>query len=250
VHGTGLASADEKAVMISVLIVAGGNAVVSAEAVRTLKRHANREYQLVFVDNGSDKEEGLGTAVTSLLLPKDIFIRNDTQRSFAAANNQACALAVGEHLLLLNNDTVTEGDWQTPLLTEGVKYAVSGPMIRQLAVSDKDKAMVCHRINGEEVDSDPKVAGSYVMGWCLFTRKDYYQKLGGLDEVFWPMYCEDSDFCLRSVVEGGKLGKVQVPIRHLGGEDTKKYMDGNFRQHIGMANNYKMYARWVKGAIL
>jgi len=236
--------------VISVLMVAGGNAEMSAEAVKSLKKHSNREYQLVFIDNGSDKAEGLAGVITPLLQPKDVFLRNDTGRSFAAANNQACSVAVGEYLLLLNNDTVTEGDWQTPLLRYGVNYDISGPNVRMLAVADEAKAMVCHRVDGVEVEADPKASGAYIMGWCLFTRRDYYQRLGGLDEVFWPMYCEDSDFCLRAVIEGGKMGKFDIPIRHLGGEDTKKYMDNTFRQHIGMTNNYKMYARWVKGAIL
>ena len=236
--------------MISVLMVAGGNTEMSVEAIKTLKEHAKSEYQLVFVDNGSDKDEKLGEGVTAEFAPKDILIRNEMPRSFAAANNQACGLAKGEYLLLLNNDTVTNGDWQTPLLTEGVKYDLCGPSIRMLAISDAEKAMVCHRIDGVEVEAEPTEAGAYIMGWCLFTRREHYKKLNGLDETFWPMYCEDSDFCLRAVIEGGKMGKVDVPITHLGGRDTSKYMENRFRTHIGMTNNYKMYARWVKGAIL
>jgi len=46
------------------------------------------------------------------------------------------------------------------------------------------------------------------------------------------------------------MGKFDIPHPSLGRRRHEEYMDNTFRQHIGMTNNYKMYARWVKGAIL
>ena len=48
---------------ISVLMAAGGNTDISAEAVKSLKRHAVMNYQLVFIDNGSDPEEKLAETI-------------------------------------------------------------------------------------------------------------------------------------------------------------------------------------------
>ena len=236
--------------MISVLMVAGGNPEMSATAVRTLKEHALYDYQLVFVDNGSAKEEDLAKHINPLLTAKDIFIRNDVFRSFSRANNQAAAVADGNYLLCLNNDTVTEGDWQTPLLEGGGKYDLCGPTVRQLAIVQEIKAMMCRRVDGVMYDADVSDIGAYVEGWCLFLRKDYYRQLGGFDEVFWPMYCEDSDLSFRVTSAGGKLGKVPIPIRHLGSQDSLKYLKQSWKDTINMANNHRMYARWVQGAVL
>lgn len=236
--------------MISVLMVAGGNPEMSATAVRTLKEFSLYDYQLVFVDNGSAKAENLGGVITPLLGIKDIFIRNEVFRSFARANNQACEMAEGSHILGLNNDVVVEGDWQTPLLDEGPNFDLCGPTVRQLCIVEEIKAMMCHRKDGVMRDADVTDVGAYVEGWCFFLRRDYFRKLGGFDEVFWPMYCEDSDLSFRVTASGGKLGKVAVPIKHLGSQDSLKYLKQSWKDTINMANNHKMYARWVQGAIL
>jgi len=231
-------------------MVAGGNPEMSATAVRSLKERASYDYQLVFVDNGSDTAEDLKAHIKPLLNEKDIFIRNEVFRSFARANNQAASVADGDHLLCLNNDIVAEGDWQTPLLEAGKKYELCGPNVRQLAIVLEIKAMMCRRVDGVMYEAEVTDVGAYIEGWCLFLRKDYYRQLGGFDEVFWPMYCEDSDLSFRATTSGGKLGKVAVPIRHLGSQDSLKYLKQSWKDTINMANNHKMYARWVQGAIL
>jgi GT2 family glycosyltransferase len=253
VHGTGLASPDEEAcvsIPISVMMLSRGSAEMSATAVKSLQDTAIGEFQLVFVDNGSDKSEKLSDAITPILSTKDIFVRNEVNRSVARATNQAASLSDGVYLLWLNNDIVAHGDWQTPLLTEGVKYDLCGPTVRQIGIVEELKAMMCRRENGVMADAEPSSNGAYVEGWCLFIRRDYYKYIGGLDEVFWPMYCEDTDLSFRVVATGGKLGKVPVPIRHIGSVDTMKYYEQRYKETLNMANNYKLYARWVQGAIL
>jgi len=237
-------------VPISVLMVSGGSPDMSAAAVKSLRENTNGEFQLVFIDNGSDKAEKLGDSISPLLIRQDMFVRNETKVSFARANNQAAGLANGSYLLLLNNDTVTSGDWQKPLLTEGVKYGVCGPTVRQMVVVPEINALICYNDKGKPLDAEPEVDGSYVEGWCLFTSREHYEKLNGLDEVFWPMFCEDSDFCFRAKRAGAKLGKVSVPIKHIGSVDTNKYIPSHYREAILMSNSYKMYARWIQGAIV
>ena len=235
---------------LSVLMVAGGNPEISAEAVSTLRQHSKMDYQLVFIDNGSDKTEALCEVIKPHLGNKDIFVRNEVGRSFARANNQALALADGSYVLGLNNDTITHGDWQTPLLTEGLEFDLCGPKVRRLIICDEIKQMLCHRPDGKMADAEVSEVGSYVEGWCFFLRKDYFEAMGGFDEAFWPMYCEDSDLSFRVKATGGKLGKVPVPIRHIGCADSKKYLTKFYQDNIAGANAHKLYARWVKGAII
>jgi GT2 family glycosyltransferase len=235
---------------ISVLMLARGSAEMTATAIKSLQDNAAGEYQLVLVDNGSDASEKLADTITPLLKTKDIFIRNEVNRSVARATNQAAALADGVYLLWINNDIVAEGDWQTPLLTEGPKYDLCGPTMRQIGIVHDIKAMMCRRENGLMKDAEPHENGIYVEGWCLFIRREYYRAIGGLDEVFWPMYCEDTDLSFRVAATGGKLGKVPVPIKHLGSVDTVKYYENTYKQTLNMANNHKLYARWVKGAVI
>lgn len=235
---------------LSVVMVAGGDPEMTTAAVATLFANARMEYQLVIVDNGSPKDEKLGDVVRPILQTKDIFIRNEVGRSFARANNQALAVADGTFFLGINNDVLVEGDWQTPFLTEGVKYDLCGPTVRRLTICDELKSMRCHRVDGNKADAEPSEAGAYLEGWCFFIRTEYFRGLGGFDEAFWPMYCEDSDLSFRVKAAGGTLGKVPVPIRHIGQGNSKKYLTDDYRNALCEANNHRMYARWVKGAIL
>ena len=235
---------------ISVLMAAGGNTDISAEAVKSLKRHAVMNYQLVFIDNGSDPEEKLAETIRPLLGNKDVFIRNEVGRSFARANNQALAVADGIGILCLNNDIVAEGDWQTPFVTEGVKYTLSGPCFRRLTTDHELKIMLCKREHGKMAEANPDDVAAYLEGWCMFIRKDAFQSIGGFDEVFWPMYCEDADLSFRVKAMGGTLGRVECPIRHLGQQDSTRYLKNQYKDVLATANCHRLYARWVKGALL
>ncbi len=235
---------------LSVIMPAINNADMCATAVRTLREHAKMDYQLIFVDNGSPVKDGVADAVRPLLNRRDIYLRNEVTRSFARANNQGLAVADGEYIVGLNNDVVVEGDWQTPLLTEGVKYDLCGTTIRRLVVCEELELMLCHRPDGKMADAEPSEPASYVECWLYFIKASLFRGLNGFDEAFWPMYCEDSDLSYRVKATGGKIGKVEVPIRHLQGMSTKTYYNDDLRKTLAKANEHKLYARWVKGAIL
>ena len=240
----------EEAVMITVVMVGFGQTDMTAEAVKSLQSNTVEDFQLVFVDNGSDVSEKMQETIQPMLGPKDIFIRNDVGRSFAKANNQGLAVADGEYILGLNNDTLTSGDWQTPLLESAKMYDLSGPTVRRLIVYDDLKLMMCHRSGNQMLDAEPYEPNAYVEGWCFIIKRDYFRELGGFDEMFWPMFCEDADLSFRVRQKGGKLGRVFVPIKHLGSKNSNKYLSQDYRDAVGTANAHKMYARWVKGALL
>src|SRR5262249_52963314 len=60
------------------------------------------DLEVVVVDNGST--DGAADAVADEF-PEVVLVRNERNRSFAAANNQAARVARGRCLLFLNNDT-------------------------------------------------------------------------------------------------------------------------------------------------
>ena len=73
-------------------------------------------YELIVVDNGSGEE-----LLSYLGQLEDRFsfihvVRNETNRGFAAANNQGLAQATGDGFVLLNNDTIVPRGWLTRLI--------------------------------------------------------------------------------------------------------------------------------------
>ena len=57
----------------------------------------------------------------------------------------------------------------------------------------------------------------WVSGVCLMTRRDTFERLGGLDESFF-MYWEDADYCRRAANAGHRCRYVpSVTVRHATG---------------------------------
>jgi len=60
-------------------------------------------------------------------------------------------------------------------------------------------------------------------GAFLMIRRDIWERLGGFDESFHPVWFEDVDFCRRAVDSGYRIEYVpQVRAEHTGGHSVKK----------------------------
>lgn len=129
--------------LVSVIIV-NWNGRRSLPAV--LKAVRNQRYEpieIIVVDNGStDGSLDLLQAEPAIRL-----IKNNHNRGFAAANNQALALARGEFVLLLNNDAILTEDYVRMLVADlkadARRGSVCGKLLRPAdgnAISTIDSA--------------------------------------------------------------------------------------------------------------
>jgi GT2 family glycosyltransferase len=60
-------------------------------------------------------------------------------------------------------------------------------------------------------------------GAFLMTRRNVWERLGGFDESFHPVWFEDVDFCRRAVEAGYRIEYVpRVRAEHLGGHSVRK----------------------------
>ena len=74
------------------------------------------DYELIVVDNGSGEELLSYLDQLTDRFPFIRVVRNETNRGFAAANNQGLAQATGDRFVLLNNDTIVPRGWLTRLV--------------------------------------------------------------------------------------------------------------------------------------
>lgn len=75
--------------------------------ISALKASENIDCEIFVVDNNSQDDS---TDMVEKEFPGIILIKNETNKGFSAANNQAIKLAQGRFVLLLNPDTVFEAD--------------------------------------------------------------------------------------------------------------------------------------------
>src|SRR5437879_264124 len=93
---------------LSILIVNWHSYRLLDDCLRSIVETVARPYEVIVVDNSQDaraREE-----VERRTGPNVKWLTNQSNRGFAAANNQAIALAKGDLVLLLNPDTVVLPD--------------------------------------------------------------------------------------------------------------------------------------------
>ncbi|HUW14841.1 MAG TPA: glycosyltransferase family 2 protein [Anaerolineae bacterium] len=174
--------------------------------------------EVIVVDNAST--DGSADFVSEHY-PQARLVRNAENRGFAAANNQGAALASGEVLVFLNQDTRVQAGWLQALVEGlGGGDAVGLTTSKVLVMSQPDRIQAC----GQDVHYTGLVfgrgfgaaAGSLdgaeavgAVGGCSFAaRLEVWQQLGGFDETLY-MYYEETDLSWRARLRGYR--SVYVP---------------------------------------
>ena len=183
--------------------------------------------EVIVVDNASPQN---GFERLASRFPEARFIRNQANRGFAAAVNQAAALSSGRHFFLLNPDSYLINDAPRILadwLDEHPRAGLAGPRlinpdgslqtstyafptllqsaahlfrIKSLLpierLRGRTPAWLAGRI-GQFSAHDRAQTVNYCTGAALMVRRDLFERLGGLDERFF-LYYEEKDFSLRA----------------------------------------------------
>lgn len=205
--------------------------------------------EIIVVDNAST--DGSALAVERRF-PLVRLLKNETNRGFASANNQAMQVAEGKYLLLLNPDTAM----QTNTLRELVDFMEANPqagaagprilnpdgslqpscspspsLLRELwrlSHLDRISPYGIYDMTSWELDRDREV--EVLMGACIFLRRQALNKVGMLDEDFF-VYTEEVDLCYRLRRAGWKLFWIpSAQLVHYGGQSTRQVAEAMFLQ--------------------
>jgi GT2 family glycosyltransferase len=222
--------------MITIIVIALNNLGYTQKCINSIKSHTKEQYQLIVVDNGSN--DGTSQWLANNLRNDDIIIRNQHNKGFSKANNQALKLAEGDYILYLNNDTeIKDKSWVQKFLIGLQEADIIGPTIRRLIQDNNAGAFI---FLGDGTDKDTH---HYIEGWCIFGKRTVFQALGGMDEQFTPAYSEDADLSFKAIQAGYKLKKVDVPIVHFGSKTSAQM--GQKVLEISERNKRKLYRKWV-----
>lgn len=175
-------------------------------------------------------------------------IANESNRGFAAANNQVFAVARGEKLLLLNPDTeVRPGAVRTlmRILDAQPDIAVVAPQLLNTDGSIQRScrqfptflAMFYELLGMSKLFPNSKQFGQYKMldfghdyarevdqpeGACLMLRKKLLEEVGTLDEGYFMLF-EEVDWCYRIKQSGGRIWFTpEAQVVHHYGQSIKQ----------------------------
>ena len=219
-----------------------------------LAHTAEHDFELIVVDNAS----GDGTrAYLAKLADADARVRvlfNARNMGFAPACNQGLGLALGEHLVLLNNDTMVPPGWLSPLLAHLRDPAVGlvGPVTNR--IGNEAEIETDYRTWGEFLEFARRQASAYAGQWlamrtpamfCLALRRQTFRHLGPLDERYEVGLLEDDDYADRAREAGYELRCVEDCFVHHFGEASfgNLVADGEYTR-ILRANQQRYAEKW------
>ena len=211
--GTSLELPRSEAPKVSIVLVFYNQAHLSLLCLQSIIEHADN-VEVVIVDNNSTDE----TSQLLDLIDGAAIIRNDDNRGFVKAVNQAVNQANGEQILLLNNDASLEKEAITiasATLDSADDIGAVGGKILLLDGSLQEAGSLIWRDGsclGYGRGDDPNKPEymfrrdvDYCSGAFLLFSKQDFEALAGFDEDFAPAYYEESDFCMRLRKAGKRI---------------------------------------------
>ena len=203
-----------------------------------------REYPVIMIDNASTDR----TVAAVRRFPHVRVIANDVNRGFAAAVNQAVRECETDFVLLLNPDVTLLTDISPLVASCSTESAGAGagqllgedgrpqkgfgirrfPTAVTLVfeVLGLNRVLPWNPVNRRyrELRRNLEAAGEVDQpaGAFLLFRKQVWERLGGFDEAFYPVWFEDVDFCKRVREAGYKIVyNPAVKARHRGGHSVR-----------------------------
>jgi GT2 family glycosyltransferase len=241
----------------SVVVVTYDGLAFSRLCLETVLAHSDEiDLELIVVDNGS----GDGTPEYLTRLARDEarvrVLLNGRNAGFAAACNQGLSLAGGEHLVLLNNDTMVPPGWLSRLIAHlrNPEVGLVGPVTNR--IGNEAEVETDYRNWGEFLDFAAQRAAQFAGDWielrspamfCLALRRETFVRLGGLDERYEVGLLEDDDYADRARAAGYQLRCVEDVVVHHFGEASFGHLvaDGEYAR-ILHANQARYAEKWGK----
>ncbi len=184
-----------------------------------LRAQTSTDFQVWLVDNGST--DGSVAWIRSHH-PQVNVIVNDTNRGFAAANNQAIRAGQAPYIATLNNDTIPDARWLAELaraLDEDPRCGMAASLmlfadrphiINSAGIAVDRLGIAWDRLGGQPV-AESETAITPVFGPCAgaaLYRRAMLDEIGLFDEDFFA-YLEDVDLAWRAQWAGWEA--VYVP---------------------------------------
>jgi glycosyltransferase involved in cell wall biosynthesis len=209
-------------------------------------------YELVVVDNASAEATGEYLSVLAARNPHVRVLRNSRNRGFAPGVNAGLAVARGDVLVLLNNDTVVTPGWlngleghlrdrATGLVGPVTNRCGNGAEVPVAYDTYGDLLAFAARRDGGTAPVDIDVA----IMFCAAMRRDVLAAVGLLDERFEVGLFEDDDYSRRVRDAGFRVVCApDVFVHHFGEATLGALVPGGGYGRLFATNQRRFEEKW------
>ena len=250
---------DPRPIRTSIVICVYNHVDYTFKCLRSLLPQVDpHETEFIVINNGSSDDT---SRLLSLMASAIKVVNNVENVGFVEACNQGAALAQGQYLVFLNNDTVVHPRW-LHYLTETVEADDSVGAVGSMLLYPDGRLQEAGGIvwrDGNAANygrgADPQAHEfsfarevDYCSAAALLVRKDLFTRLGGFDENYSPAYYEDTDLCLG--IRSLNFKVVYQPlarVTHWEGTTAGTDLENGFKRYQTI-NRTKFAQKW-KGVL-
>lgn len=209
--------------------------------------------EVIVVDDGSKPEHAERfRSIAGLRL-----VTLDANVGFADACAAGANVAMGEYLMLLNNDTEVLPGWVDALVAEmdrNPTVGVAGSMIVRGDLRLQEAGVIvwadgrAHQYGSSESPLDwryrTRREADYCSGASLLVRRSLWDELGGFDKSLRPAYYEDADLCFAARKLGYRVvyQPASVVFHH---EGTSHGRGGYGSKRLQFRNRELFRTKWA-----
>lgn len=241
---------------VSVVIPVYNQLHFTAACLHSVVRASNEtSFEVIVVDDASSDDTPKWLAKCRGIRA----IRNERNLGFIGTCNRGAAVARGDYLVFLNNDTEVRDGWLDALLdvfrTRTDAGVVGGKLVYADGTLQEAGGIVFDDGSGWNYGRGDEPGRpqyefvaecDYVSGACLAIARDRFEGLGGFDTHYAPAYYEDTDLCFKVREQGTKVYVQPVAtIVHFEGATSGTDVDAETgTKRFQKINREKFLERW------
>jgi GT2 family glycosyltransferase/SAM-dependent methyltransferase/glycosyltransferase involved in cell wall biosynthesis len=239
----------------SIVVVTYNNLALNRLCLESIARNTEYpNYEVIVVDNASADGTPAYLKHVASRFPNVSVILNAENLGFAKANNQGIGRALGEYIVLLNNDTIVPPGWLTRLLRylDDPQVGLVGPVTNFVGNEAKIDVPYTRYTEFETFARDYTTAHEGLVAdihmlamFCIAMRRETYVKVGQLDEQFGLGMFEDDDYSHRVRESGLRvICAADIFIHHVGQASFKKLIRSGTYDELFDRNKGLFEAKW------
>jgi GT2 family glycosyltransferase len=240
---------------VSIVVVSYDNLVFTRMCLESVLAATEApDYELVVVDNGSSDRSPDYLRRLAKRNGRVRIVLNNANAGFARACNQGLAVAEGDVLVLLNNDTLLAPGWLPRLMSrlDDPEVGLAGPVTNRIGnEAEVDARYETWReflefaarrtweFEGESFDI------STVTMFCAAMRRDAYERIGPLDQRFEIGLLEDDDYSMSARKAGYRTVCAEdVFVHHFGETSFGRLVPTGEYGSVLAANRKRFEEKW------
>jgi O-antigen biosynthesis protein len=239
---------------VSIVIPVFNKIAYTAACLRSLAEHAEQiPFETIVVDDGSTDQTSKRLAQIGGIR----VLRNENNLGFVGSCNAGAAMANGEFIIFLNNDTVVTAGWLKALIDCFDQEPDAGLVGSKLVYPDgrlQEAGGIVFRDGSGwnygrfDNPADPRYnfrrEADYCSGAAIMLRTAFFRGLGGFDQRYAPAYFEDTDLAFATRAMAKKVFfEPRSVVAHFEGVTAGTDVGSGMKRYQAI-NRDKFWEKW------